>query len=166
MFSSLKGLLVRPLTKADIAYLSEALYQALYTTPREAPLSRDILVLPKLARYIDGWGERLGDRGSIAFAGSNYYVGAAWLRLFSHDVPGYGYVDDLTPELSVSVLPEWRGCGIGTQLIEATLEQARSQFPAVSLSVTPGNPAQHLYERLGFEVVYATPHEITMRRAF
>ena len=165
MFSSLKDLVIRPLMQADTPFLSDALYHALYTAPGEAPLSRDILLLPELSRYITGWGERLGDVGSIASVGSGYFIGAAWLRLFSHAAPGYGYIDDLTPELSVSVLPEWRGCEIGTQLIQTTLEQACPQFPAVSLSVTPGNPAQRLYERLGFEVAHATAHEITMRRA-
>ena len=166
MISPLSGLLVRPLTPSDASFLPEALYRALYTTAKEAPLSRDVLLLPELARYIDDWGQRFGDQGMLALKDQGYFLGAAWLRLFSHETPGYGYVDDLTPELSISVLPEWRGCGIGTRLLVAALEQAQRQFPAVSLSVTPGNPAQRLYERLGFEVVLATPHEITMRLAF
>lgn len=166
MVSSLPGLLVRPLLPPDAPFLPEALYQALYTAPKEMPLSREVISLSEFSRYIDDWGQRFGDQGMVALKEPGYFLGASWLRLFSHEAPGYGYVDDLTPELSVSVLPEWRGCGIGTQLIVATLEQARLQFPAVSLSVTPGNPAQRLYQRLGFEVVCANSHEITMRLAF
>ncbi|MBB6048675.1 GNAT family N-acetyltransferase [Armatimonas rosea] len=165
MVSPLSGLLVRPLTPADSALLSEALYHSLYTSPGEPPLPRELLLLPELARYTEGWGQRFGDQGMLAWRTPQTSIGAAWLRLFSHDAPGYGYVDDLTPELVVSVQPAWRGFGVGTQLILATLEQARPQFPAVSLSVTPGNPAVRLYERLGFEIVRVGPNDITMRRA-
>jgi ribosomal protein S18 acetylase RimI-like enzyme len=160
------GLQLRPLRSGDATFLPEALYQSLYTTSQEVPLSRSVVALPPLARYIEGWGQRFGDQGMLALKDQGYFLGAAWLRLFSHEAPGYGYVDDLTPELSVSVMPEWRGCGVGTALIETTLELARRQFPAVSLSVTPGNPAQRLYERLGFQVFQTNPNEITMRLGF
>jgi GNAT superfamily N-acetyltransferase len=165
MVSSVSGLTLRPLQRNDTPFLPGALYHALYTSPDEVPLPREVIVLPDLARYIDGWGQRFGDVGTLALKDRDYFLGAAWLRLFTHASPGYGYVDDLTPELSVSVQPEWRGCGIGTQLILATLEQARTQFPAVSLSVTPGNPAVRLYERLGFEIVRVSPNDMTMRRS-
>ena len=58
MVSSVNNLLVRPLTTADSKFLPEALYQALYTSPKEVRLPREIIRLPELARYIDGWGER------------------------------------------------------------------------------------------------------------
>jgi GNAT superfamily N-acetyltransferase len=165
MVSPVSGLTLRPLQRTDTPLLPGALYHALYTSPDEVPLSREVIILPDLARYIDGWGQRFGDVGTLALKDQDYFLGAAWLRLFTHAAPGYGYIDDLTPELSISVMPEWRGCGIGTQLILATLEQARSQFPAVSLSVTPGNPAVRLYERLGFEIVRVSPNDMTMRRS-
>ncbi|WP_309711322.1 GNAT family N-acetyltransferase [Armatimonas sp.] len=163
MFSSLNDLLIRPLTRADKGLLPEALYQALYVSPQEIPLSRDLLSLPEFARYIERWGERRGDLGSVAILKNRHVIGVVWLRLFPRDTPGYGFVDEHTPELLISVHPEWRGCGIGTKLLEVTLQQARGHFPAVSLSVTPGNPAQHLYERLGFTVVRTCINDITMR---
>ena len=164
MFSSLDNLLIRPLTRADKRFLPEALYYALYVSPQETPLSRDLLSLPEFARYIERWGERQGDLGSVALLKNRHPLGVLWLRLFPQEAPGYGYVDEHTPELSISVHPEWRGCGIGTKLLETALEQARGHFPAVSLSVTPGNPAQHLYERLGFTVVRTCINDITLRR--
>ena len=164
MFESLHDLLIRPLTRADKGLLPEAFYQSLYVSPQETPLSRDLLSLPEFARYTERWGERRGDMGSVALLKNRYPMGVAWLRLFPREAPGYGFVDEHTPELSISVHPEWRDCGIGTKLLEITLEQARGHFPAISLSVTPGNPAQQLYMRLGFTVVRTNINDITMRR--
>jgi ribosomal protein S18 acetylase RimI-like enzyme len=46
-----------------------------------------------------------------------------------------------------------RDHGIGTQLIEALLARARAAGCCVALNVIRGNPARHLYERLGFRFV-------------
>ena len=56
----------------------------------------------------------------------------------------------------MAVLPEYRGQGIGTKLLMRLLAAAKGQYADVSLSVGSGNPAAHLYERLGFEVVSDT----------
>jgi len=53
---------------------------------------------------------------------------------------------------SFAVMPEWRGRGIGTQLLRATAERARSMgLPRVGLLVDTGNPsAERLYRGAGF----------------
>jgi len=56
-------------------------------------------------------------------------------------------VDERTPELSVAVLPAYRGKGIGSHLVERLLQGVH----ATSLSCDPVNPAWRLYLRLGFE---------------
>lgn len=106
---------------------------------------------PDLARYVAGWG-REGDFGWAAFQGDEC-LGAAWCRVWSADDAGYGFVDEMTPELGVAVVEEWRGRGLGQRLIEATLETARENYDAVSLSVRLGNPVERLYRRLGFEIL-------------
>jgi ribosomal protein S18 acetylase RimI-like enzyme len=81
-------------------------------------------------------------------------VGAAWFRLFSAAEPGYGFVDEATPELAIAVVPSKRGHGIGDELLQALLAKAEAAgYGRLSLSVEPGNPARKLYERHGFEVV-------------
>jgi GNAT superfamily N-acetyltransferase len=81
-------------------------------------------------------------------------VGAAWYRIFSADEPGYGFVDEQTPELAIAVVPSQRGKGVGEQLLLALIERARQAgYERLSLSVEPGNPARKLYERHGFRVV-------------
>lgn len=77
-------------------------------------------------------------------------IGAAWLRLWTQNNRGFGYVDPTIPELAMAVCPAYRGQGIGTTLLKHILEAAQAQFPAVSLNVRSNNPALQLYERMGF----------------
>ena len=105
-----------------------------------------------LERYVAGWGRR-GDNALLAID-QFQPVGAAWYRLFEEDEPGYGFVDANTPELTIAVVPSRRGKGLGEQLLERLLEQARSEgYEQISLSVEPDNPALRLYEQHGFAKV-------------
>jgi len=122
------------------------LYLALFVPPGEPPLPRSVLGNPAIARYVDGWGTRSGDSGLIALV-NGASVGAAWLRCFPASEPGYGFVDEGTPELSVAVLPAHRGKGIGSRLVDQLLQRV----DATSLSCDPANPAWRLYIRLGFK---------------
>ena len=114
------------------------------------------------SRYVRGWG-RAGDTALIALEGG-FAVGAAWYRVFTAEEPGYGFVDEETPELAIAVVPSKRGHGIGDGLLTALVERAREAgYAALSLSVEPGNPARMLYERHGFEVVEEGLEAWTMR---
>jgi ribosomal protein S18 acetylase RimI-like enzyme len=105
-----------------------------------------------LTRYVDNWG-RPGDVAVIAHDTGNR-VGAAWLRSFKASEPGYGFVDEQTPELSIAVVPSQRSRGLGRELMDSLLDDAREAGSAqVSLSVEKDSPAVGFYERYGFEVV-------------
>ena len=102
-----------------------------------------------LSRYVDNWG-RVGDVAVIAHETGNR-VGAAWLRLFKAAEPGYGFVDEQTPELSIAVVPSRRRHGLGQELMDELLVAARAEgHSAVSLSVEADSPAVAFYERNGF----------------
>lgn len=78
-------------------------------------------------------------------------TGVVWVTLFPATAPGYGWVRAGVPELSVCVLPGYRGAGLGADLVGAAIAEARRRgVPALGLSVEEGNPARRLYERLGF----------------
>jgi len=114
------------------------------------------------SRYVENWG-RPGDRGLLALD-EGFPVGAAWYRLFTAASPGYGFLDEETPELTIAVVPSRRGRGLGDQLLTALLDQAREDgFPAISLSVEKDNPALHLYERFGFQPVKEMDSTLVMR---
>lgn len=109
----------------------------------------DVQTQDYLARYAANWGRR-GDLGVVAKTDVGSIVGAAWLRLWLNDDRGFGYIDDSIPELAIAVLPEYRGKGIGTQLLMKVLASAQSNYPAISLSVRADNPVVKLYQRVGF----------------
>lgn len=92
-------------------------------------------------------------------------VGAAWLRRFAADDPGYGFVHATIPEVSIAVLDGFRGQGLGGRLLAALTDEARALgIPTLSLSVEAQNPATRLYLRQGFHEVGHAEGAITMRR--
>lgn len=115
-----------------------------------------------LWRYVAGWGRR-GDSSVIALEGG-FPVGAAWFRVFAGDEPGFGFVDEQTPEVAIAVVPSRRGHGIGSELLDALVALARELgYGALSLSVADESPAMHVFEKQGFEKVEQTDHSWTMR---
>jgi ribosomal protein S18 acetylase RimI-like enzyme len=103
-----------------------------------------------LTRYVDNWG-RAGDVSLIATE-TGHRVGAAWARRFTDSEPGYGFVENGTPELTIAIVPSRRRHGVGQELLDALLERLREAgVGAVSLSVEDGSPAVAFYERNGFE---------------
>jgi len=129
------------------------LYEAAAWNP-DWPRERMIAALadPMLERYHRDWG-REGDAGVIAEL-DREPVGAAWYRLFTAEQPGYGFVDEKTPELGIAVVPLHRRKGIGHTLLRALMVQAREDgYQALSLSVAVHNRSRMMYERAGFEQV-------------
>lgn len=54
--------------------------------------------------------------------------------------------------VDIALLPDYRGQGIGSSLIHTLIETAKANGQAVALQVLRTNPAQHLYQRLGFVI--------------
>lgn len=139
------------------------LYQALYVPKGQPALAREVIHLPELARYVQGWGQP-GDCGFLASdATTGQPVGAVWLRLLKSENKGYGHVENKIPELSMAVLPEYRGKRIGTKLLDCLVTSVCGQS-SISLSVSEGNPAFRLYERFGFKVVSKSEGSLIMKR--
>ncbi len=153
-------IIIRPLALADEMFLREMFYQAIYVPEGQLPLPREIVRLPELRCYVENWGKP-DDIGFVASVDGKP-IGAVWIRLFTGDQRGYGYVDDATPELSIALLPEYRRQGIGSQLMAHLLDHVKLRYPAICLSVSVENPAKRLYQRLGFEVVGETHDSFTM----
>jgi GNAT superfamily N-acetyltransferase len=116
-----------------------------------------------IGRYVDGWG-RPGDTALIAIEGG-HRVGAAWFRLFRRSAPGYGFVDDQTPEVTVVVVPSRQGQGIGKLLLHGLIDRARDDaYRALSVSVERGAADVAAFEGEGFERVGETDHAVILRR--
>jgi GNAT superfamily N-acetyltransferase len=144
--------MLRPVESHDQRFLRDMLRHAYHWRVAE-DVERPVY------RYVRNWG-RQGDAGVIALEGPHAY-GAAWYRLFTPDEPGFGFVDEATPELTIAVVPSRRGKGAGRELLEALLERAREDgYTAVSLSTDARLVSW--YEHFGFERAGETPHAVTM----
>jgi ribosomal protein S18 acetylase RimI-like enzyme len=163
---------IRSLLPTDEPSLWEMLYHALYVPVGEPALSRDIIQLPEIARYVQGWG-RSGDRGCLAIpvpggcandSQTGQSLGAVWVRLWTEHDRGYGYLDAETPELAIAVLPNYRGQGIGTALLTQFFAAIPNSL-SISLSVAESNPAVRLYDRFGFAIVDQDGSSMLMKRA-
>jgi ribosomal protein S18 acetylase RimI-like enzyme len=144
---------IRALTQKDVPFLWDMLFYAAHMEADGATSSEAAKRNPFLAQYVTDWGRR-GDLGLVAIdTPTQRRWGAVWVRLLSQDKSSASYYDDETPELSIAVLPEVIGKGMGTALMQQLLEAAELQHPAVVLTVRATNPAARLYERLGFVVI-------------
>jgi len=149
--------MIRKGSPADLPFMRSMLAHA-YAW-RVNALDADI----PLTRYVDSWG-RVGDVALVATEGG-HRIGAAWLRLFRANEPGYGFVDERTPELSIAVVPSRRRHGVGQELLDSLVEQARAAgHAALSLSVEADSPAVAFYERNGFEHVRRADGGLVMLR--
>jgi GNAT superfamily N-acetyltransferase len=122
-----------------------------------------VLGAPETRHYVEGW-PRADDVGVVAEDADGAPVGAAWLRFFTSRDPGYGFIEEGIPEVTVGVVADRRGEGIGTLLLaELEAEARRRGIAALGLSVEPANPARRLYERRGYRRVGGTGGAHTMR---
>jgi GNAT superfamily N-acetyltransferase len=144
--------MLRPVEIHDLRFLRDMLRHAYYwriDEDQERPVYR----------YVQNWGRR-GDAGVIALEGP-HPAGAAWYRLFDERAPGFGFVDERTPELTIAVVPNRRGRGTGKEMLTALLDRARSDgYEQISLSAAPEQVP--FYEQFGFETVGANGHAVTM----
>lgn len=151
------GVVVRRGGAQDVRFLRDMLHHAYYWKERAPDTGPGPVAL-----YVKAWGRR-GDTAVIALD-KGFPVGAAWYRLFEGQRPGYGFVDEGTPELAIAVVPNARGKGVGTALLAALLERARGDgYAGISLSVDRANAgAMELYERHGFRRVAEDADSVTM----
>ncbi|WP_379138801.1 GNAT family N-acetyltransferase [Paenibacillus sp. sgz500958] len=154
---------IRPITVQDIPFLWDMLYESIYVPEgQKSATNRDIINQPSISKYVEGWG-RKGDMGYIAVNELGHSIGSITLRYFNKDNKGYGYINDETPELGMALRSEYRGRGVGTELLKTLLEQAKTKgIHTISLSVDPNNSAMKLYKRFGFKEIGMEGTSMTM----
>lgn len=149
---------VRPLADGETACLEDFLYEAIFIPEGVEPPHRDIIKLPELQVYIEGFGTRDADIAFVAEV-SGRIVGAVWVRIMDD----YGHIDDTVPSLAISLYKEFRSCGIGTALMSAMLGQLKARgYGKVSLSVQKQNYAVRLYRKFGFVTISENDEEYIM----
>ncbi|WBQ08645.1 GNAT family N-acetyltransferase [Kribbella sp. CA-293567] len=140
--------MIRAAGAGDRAFLQEMLLEAYNWDGQPRFTMEQLAAEDHASRYLEGW-MRPGDFGVVAEDGRP--IGAAWARLLTAERPGYGYLADDVPELSIGVAPGRRGRGVGRALL-AALIGAAAPYGRLSLSVEPDNRAADLYRSLGFRL--------------
>lgn len=142
------GITIREISEAEYTLLEDFIYTAIYVPPGEELPPRKVIFDPEIYIYVDGFGSKPGDFGVVAERNRDI-VGVAWTRI----IPAYGHIDGNTPELAISVLPEFRGRNIGTQMMDKLFAILHERnYKRTSLSVQKDNPAVRFYQRLGYIV--------------
>lgn len=143
-------MLLRPATADDFTFLTEMLLEACNWEGTPWWSLDKIRADDHAWRYVAGW-PRATDFGVIAEV-DGVPAGATWARLLTADRPGYGYVADDVPELTLGVAPALRRRGIARALLTELIACGAS-YQRLALSVDPGNPAAALYRSLGFQKI-------------
>lgn len=150
--------LIRKLREDEMDLLKEFLFEAIFIPEGIAPPDKSIVERPELRVYTDGFGEKKGDNCLVAEV-SGRVIGAVWTRIMND----YGHVDDDTPSFAISLYREYRGQGIGTQLMLSMLRLLKEQgFRRASLAVQKANYAVRMYERVGFRIAAENEEEFIM----
>ncbi len=165
----------RDLTAGDGPHLLEMLRLAVGWRPPELGGTAAPVAVPPRAFADLG---RPGDGGVVVEYDSEP-AGACWYRLVpagtggtagtagtaeTAGTAGDGHAGPGVPELTVAVRPEHRANGIGGELLDRAIAQARAAgVGALALSVERDNPARGMYERRGFAVVGEEHGSLTMR---
>ena len=143
----MSNLTIRQITGEEYPVLDDFLYHAIFLPPGIEPLPREVIFEPEIFVYIKDFGGK-DDCGVLAEQGEQI-IGAAWTRI----IPAYGHIDDKTPELAISVLPDFRGKGVGSKIMEGLFNILRERgYRRTSLSVQKENPAVRFYKRLGYQI--------------
>ncbi|QBB71908.1 N-acetyltransferase [Pseudolysobacter antarcticus] len=85
------------------------------------------------------------------------YIGADFLVVEHEGEPiGRIYVYRTPNEIrlmDIALIERMRGGGIGSSLLDALMQEATIKQIQLALHVEPNNPAQRLYQRLGFSLI-------------
>src|SRR5690554_5099282 len=110
------GVSIRAIRNNEIYLLKDFLYDAIFVPEGIERPGKEIIEQPELNVYIDAFGKDT-DVGLVADLNGKL-VGAIWARLFTETDKGFGFVDNQTPELSMSVNENYRNRGIGKDLMK------------------------------------------------
>ncbi len=144
------------------AFMWELLYKNIFVAHENGSADREIEDLPELKNYIQHWGEYQDDVGFIALDENNQPVGAVWTRLFNEDDQMWGFVDNDTPEMNISILDSHRGKGLGSRLLISLFEELKTKYSQVSISAHPDNRCVVFYKRNGFEIYEEYDNALTL----
>lgn len=150
--------IIRGLKKDETNLLKDFLYEAIFLPKGTEPPPKSIINLPDLQIYISDFGNSTDDRCLVAEIDGKV-IGAVWVRIMND----YGHVDVNTPSFAISLYKEFRGLGIGTDMMKKMLLLLKENgYEQTSLAVQKANYAVKMYQNVGFEIVDENEEEYIM----
>ena len=107
--------LVREMRPQEYPLLEEFLYEAIFQRDENNLLPKTIINDPALQVYIKDFGT-MNDDYCLCAEVNKEIVGAVWVRI----IVGFGNLDDKTPEFAILLYKNYRGYGIGTEMMRRT----------------------------------------------
>lgn len=140
---------IRKMKAQEYPLLNDFLYEAIFIPDGIEPPPRNIIASPELQIYVEYFGALKDDFALVAEI-ERKVVGAVWVRIMND----YRHIDDETPSLAISLYKEYRGQGIGTNMMKEMLSLLKTHgYERVSLSVQKANYAAEMYRKIGFEII-------------
>lgn len=135
---------LRAVTDADTEILS-----AIYISTRREEVARTGWPAPQQQAFLT-----MQARAQHEHYARHYPEAERSLIVVKGEVAGRLYVSHWQREIrivDITLLPPFRGAGIGSRLLQALQERARTDGKPLSIHVEKTNPALRLYQRLGFK---------------
>lgn len=149
---------IREMNEEEYPLLADFLYEAIFQRDQNNLLPREIIKRTDLLVYIQDFGREQDDYCLCAEVDEKI-VGAVWTRI----IPGFGSIDNETPEFAISLYKEYRGKGIGMELMRQMLGLLeRKGYRKASLAVQKDNYALGMYEKVGFRIIKENVEEFIM----
>jgi len=149
---------IREMTAQEYPLLDDFLYEAIFVPEGVEPPSKSIITAPELQIYVKDFGTSKDDFSLVAEV-ENKIIDAVWVRIMND----YGHIDDRTPSFAISLYKEYRGLGIGTEMMRQMLVVLQEKgYRKASLAVQQANYAVRMYQQVGFEIVDKNEEEYIM----
>ena len=149
---------IRKILEREVSLLQDFLYEAIFVPEGMFAPPKSIINQPELQVYITDFGKKKDDIGLVAEVGKKV-VGAVWVRIMDD----YGHIDNDTPSFAISLYKDYRGFGIGTDLMKDMLRILKDRgYKQASLAVQKANYAVRMYQKTGFEIVDENGEEYIM----
>ncbi|MDD2481987.1 MAG: GNAT family N-acetyltransferase [Lutispora sp.] len=148
---------IRDLKSNEYKVLEGFLYEAIYIPEGVDLPPRNIINQPELQIYINEFGKE--DDNALVAEVDGKIIGAVWTRIMND----YGHIDDDTPSFAISLYKEYRGLGIGTEMMKQMIAILKKKgYKKASLAVQQANYAIKMYRQVGFEIVDKNEEEYIM----
>lgn len=137
----------RPVVESDMPFL-----RALYASTRAEEMAQLPWTPEQKREFLDSQFHAQKNHYNDYYGAAEFLI----IELDRREPIGRLYVyrgDDDIEIIDIALLPEYRGKGLGRQLLQEIIDEAKRDQKMVTIYVEHFNPARHLYDRLGFQHV-------------